>query len=370
MVPVDLRLPSRPSVLLVTNHVDASGCPGQIDGLRLLVASEELAGLEVVHGGHAPGEDPADTSARVVGAIRDSAADLVLVLSPKGRIPDVDAVATSLAGRPLIYWEGDCFGRGKPVDPAMARWLQLSDVVFSVAGEPQTGLLRRAGARCVLPTTHTYDHVLFADAETGLGWAGSSDRVVALGNNLMRLPVWGGLPGSRDRFRSMRNLRRQFGPRFDLAGRGWPSSWEVPEVPFARQVDFLRTGRVVANWDHFPRTRAYVSDRLAITLLAARPQVTTRHPGMEWLPGPEFGLFLVDSAAELVATVGRVLEMEPDSLRESSRRGHAWVRQHLSHREAMRYMLARVSPSIDPPAGQPWSSFAAVPSNPDSGAHR
>ena len=93
-------------------------------------------------------------------------------------------------------------------------------------------------------------------------------------------------------------MRRRFGAGFQLYGGGWPRGWTRGPIPYRSQAEVVRSARVMVNWDHYPCTADYASDRLPIALLAGRPHVTTAHPGMAWAPGEEVGLFQAKSPTE------------------------------------------------------------------------
>jgi len=340
-------------VLLVSNHPDEAGSPGHLDGLLRLVASGEVADVEVVHAGARPGESRATVNDRVVRAIASSRCENLLVLSMKSRVTDMDGVSSALAGRRVLYWEGDPWGRGKPLPDEMRAWLSLADTVFSVGGRPQVDLLLAAGARRVVGLMHTYDHVLFKAVEDSEVPGRTTHDVVFLGSNLMRVPVVSGLPGSWQRFRLVSGLRRDHGRRFLLGGPGWPGHWTRGRVPFGAQAEFLSRAKIVANWDHFPGTHAYASDRLPIAMICGRVQVSTRHPEMDWLPGPGSGLYLVESPAAVRRVVQAVLA--DGSAPELGRAAHRWAKGRVSHREAVRFMLSTIWDDIEPPPVDPWA---------------
>ena len=95
-----------------------------------------------------------------------------------------------------------------------------------------------------------------------------------------------------------------------------------------------------ANWDHFPKHESYASDRLPVSMLAARPHVTTAHRGFEWLPGEEAGLFLASSPAEVRDRVVALSRAAPGDVIAMGMAAHAWVRNRLSNRQAARFVLA------------------------------
>lgn len=340
--------------------MDATREPGLVDVLDRLVASDYLAGYAYVPTGPVVGETTAQRQTRIVAAVERARFDIVLALAAAGQLRDVPQVLDLIAGRPLVYWEGDAWGRGKPIPDAMAAWLAASDWVFSVAGEPQSSLLRRHGARVVLPTVNTYDHLLFAEEERSFDRGRPAHACVFVGSNLARIPGLTGLPGSRDRRKLVMRLRRRLGPGFVVAGSGWPRRIGASPVPFAQLGRFIRSGLVLASWAHYPRTAGSASDRLAVAMISGRAQVTTLHPGMGWLPEENCGIFLRSTPRAVEQTVLGLLE-DPQAALHGGEAAWNWARERLSLRQAITYMLSFPLETLSAPDIEPWSRLPHLP---------
>jgi hypothetical protein len=117
---------------------------------------------------------------------------------------------------------------------------------------------------------------------------------------------------------------------------------------------------VSANWDHFPGHESYTSNRLPISLLAGRAHVTTRHPGLDWVPDEAAGLFLEQTPS---AVLNRTRELVAAPIEESLRlgaAGHQWVRERLSNREAARFMIGAFDRRfLEGLPYEPWHRFVA-----------
>ena len=351
---------TKPSLLIIANQ-PLLGCLGQIDGYRQLVRTGELEFVDAVA---ARDKDKhrstKDAVQHVAEALRQSKATHIMVWSP-ARFPETreqfDIIKDALQGRPLIYWEGDPWGKSKPLTHAMPWWLQTSDVVFSVAGAPQNLLLSSAGAKRVLPVLHTYCHLKFARFEVSEPAKPAFDACF-VGNNLARIPGLTGVPGSAGRWEIAFKLRQKLGSNFRLYGRNWPQRWSQGLVPYDEQPRAISESSVFVNWDHWPNHADYSSDRLPIGLLASRPQITSRHPGMAWAPPQEFGFFQESSPGEVVDRALELLQNDPSSLHAMGRLGQQWVVGRLSHRESARYILANSIEGIRPPLMDPWPTLA------------
>jgi hypothetical protein len=132
-------------------------------------------------------------------------------------------------------------------------------------------------------------------------------------------------------------------------------------VAYDSQIDALSQGLISVNWDHFPRHESYVSDRLPTSLLAGRVHVTTDHLGLDWLPGPEIGLFREPTVAAVVERVEQLAATPPEDLLALGAAGRSWVKHRLSDREAARYMLGAVDTNmLDGLPTDPWRRWLDV----------
>jgi hypothetical protein len=296
-------------------------------------------------------------------ATRQVKPTIVLVLSPSGLPASgqwVRDYRKQLGDTTVLYWEGD------PWHPLLKRptrgmraWATSADIVFSVAREPQSTLLRSIGARDVRFIPHTYCHVQFARAEVPKAHPGREPDfdVVLIGSRLAR---WGRVSrvlGAVQRARLV--ARMQDDPRIRLAlyGNGWSGRGWLGTVPYNEQIEALRGGRISVNWDHFPAHSSYASDRLAISLLAGRPHVTTLHPDMGWLP-KSVGLFLEPDPVALLERSRALLAEDPERLLTMGAAAHSWVVNRLSDRQAAAYMLGAVDRRfLDTLPTDPWDQF-------------
>jgi hypothetical protein len=353
-------------LLMVTNEVR----DGTELGLRDEFAHLLDVGVLEAYGAVAPvalargGVSWPDVVSRLAEVAARLEPTLLLVLSPKAGQwtgADVAQVLRAAPSASLAYWEGDPWGRRHRPTSSMLPWLQAADQVFSVALGEQYDVLRAAGAKRIRFVPHTYCHVQFADAEQTWEPPRSQDasKVVMVASRAGRLPGISTVPGARQRWRLVRLAARRFGHDFGVYGRGWSGPSAAGMVPFDRQTVTIRAAAVSVSWDHYPHHAAYASDRLPISLVAGRPHVTTRHPDMEWLPGEDAGLFLVDSPAEAVEVAAHVRELPLDASAGLGRAAHAWVKDRMSDRQAGRYLLRESGgPSLDLP--DPWDRFVTM----------
>lgn len=338
-------------IMLLTNQPSAGHQPGYHDALNTLAANSEISGFDVLRVILDVPEGPAERSRRVAREISRSRADILLCLSLKDLVQDAAEVSDAIAGRTVIYWEGDAWGRGKRFPEVAGAWLKASAVVFSVAGPPQAQLLLTHGAREVRQTVHTYDQTLFANLPESHR---DPATVVFIGNNLARIPGITGLPGSAARRRLVSGLRKRFGHDFRLGGRGWPSRFAAEPVRYPDLARFIRSGRILASWEHFPSHMSYASDRLAVGMVSSRVLVTSRPSGPWWVPETA-GVFTHSEWGDVLSHVEQLAALPSHRLDEAGCEARRWALNRLSHLEALRHMLHPFVPGVDAPPRDPWT---------------
>ncbi|MGA9148443.1 MAG: hypothetical protein WBZ04_12875 [Candidatus Nanopelagicales bacterium] len=353
-------MPRPPRLLMLTNEPVRgwSQLKGFMNGYELLVDSAELSGLEIVSYRHGPAPEALQ---RVTDALRTSNAEIVMVLSaavfPESA-NDFDQLSEALGDRCLVYWEGDPWGgRAKRMTQQTKWWAARADHIFSVAGPPQSDYLLDGRSGTVNFVPHTYCHLLFADCESEPPPPYWNAEACMIATNAARIPGLTGMPGSFGRRELAERMRRRFGESFRLRGPGWPAKWNIERIEFANQARFMRDAAIGVNWDHFPKHSAYGSDRLAISLIAGRPHVTTSHPQMDWIPGVEVGVFQEESPRAVVKRARELLELGDERIQQIGLEAHRWAAHRISHREAARHVMATVTDSVKPVDFEPWTNL-------------
>jgi len=233
-------------------------------------------------------------------------------------------------------------------------------MLFSVAGFPQTTLLRDHGAKEVLPTLHTYCHIKFRKFENYTPEAPTSAACFIGGNHArVNLPILVGLPGGADRRSLVRKMRRRLGHEFQVYGPGWPKGWSSGRIPYDQQADYFAQSRVTVNWEHYPTYWGYFSDRLPIALLTGRPHVTSSQPGLDWAPDGDSGFYHENSPGGVVSRTAQLLNDDPAKVAASGLNASRWVSGRLSHREAARHIMSLCDLGVAPVGRTPWNLLAS-----------
>ena len=262
----------------------------------------------------------------------------------------------------IVYWEGDAWGRGKPLTSSLRFWLGMADHVFHTGGIPRVRSHVGTGSY-VHFAPNAYCHVQFASAEREGPPPVSSNAVVMIGNNVTRsrIPIPGltGIPGGLPRWRLARKAERRFRDSgFHLYGHNWPSSMSSGSLPFNKQINMIRSGSLSINWDHFAHYPNYSSDRLTISLLAGRPHITTDHPPNCWFPELD-GLKLASSITGILKYADEVRYSSPLDRFQWGQKLWEWTRHRMSTRSLAVFMLSRIFAEISPPRLEPWCHLPA-----------
>lgn len=339
-------------LVMLTNEREPNAEPGLREALAHMQSTGEIAAWSAI----APALVGASWSTQFNREVERIRANVVLALSPGSGHFGLPRLLEDRDDVVVLYWEGDAYGRAKPISAEMRRWAQRSDILFSVAGPPQAESLLSIGTKRIQLILNTYCQVTFARyAEEDPLLENPDLDVVVVGSRVTRLRFFSALPGGAKRVRLVRGLRT-LNLRVRIFGGGWRGSSCEGAIPYSRQAEVMRRARITANWDHYDQFEGFSSDRLPISLLAGRIHVTSRHPGVDaWSSAP--GLIQVDSVQQALEQVDRLSKEPEDLLLEEGKKAWLWARGRVSDREAARFMLRFVDDRIAPPPTDPWDSL-------------
>src|ERR1700733_295893 len=123
----------------------------------------------------------------------------------------------------------------------MRAWHTVADGVFTVARQPQVGLLRQLGASDVRFIPQTYCHMQFADFETPKASDAATilyDAVV-IGGGIAHFGMISRVPGASSRASLVRRLQRRKDLRLAVYGAGWRGRGSTGSLPYNMQVRAL-----------------------------------------------------------------------------------------------------------------------------------
>jgi hypothetical protein len=348
----------------LTNENRPGDAAGQINGYELMVLSGEIESCRAVS--HKEGFDATPNFERVLESVKRNDYDIVVIWSP-GLCPSTETqfnqIIEAINSRPILYWEGDPWGRAgekKPVTKQMSWWMRHSEIVFSTVTKPHFSIFKELGAKSIRHIPNTYCHFKFSNEETSppnIDFPNSDVDFSIISSNTARIPGLTGSPGALRRWELV--TRAHFGSKYSsrLYGGYWPRGWSEGFLSYELQAQEIRKSKVNLNWDNFDRYEDYASDRLPIALLAGRPHVTTKHPGMLWLPNENIGLFQETSPKKVLDRGKELLSIDPKIRIKLGLDAHNWVKNRLSHREAARYIMSTFYEHLKKPPADPWEKL-------------
>ena len=354
----------KPRLLLLTNEERPGGATGQINGYELMVQSGEIESCRSIS--LKEGFDETSAQQRVLHAAKRTDYDVVVIWTP-GAFPTTESQFTEIIEainqRPILYWEGDAWGRAgekKPVTKQMSWWMTHSEIVFSTVSEPHFSIFKELGARSIRHISNTYCHFKFRKEERYPPIPYPLNDEVdfsIIASNTARIPGVTGTPGALRRWELI--TRVHFNSKYSnrIYGSNWPRGWSEGPLAYELQGQEIRKSQVNLNWDNFGGYEDYASDRLPIALLAGRPHVTTKHPGMLWLPSENIGLYQEKSPKTVLNRGEELLNLDPKIRFKLGLDAHKWVVNRLSHREAARYIMSSFYEHIKKPPADPWGKL-------------
>ena len=347
-------------ILTISNESKVGNAPGQRDALERLVGKSWIESVDFVM--YKSKGDQGDDFSDVLDAVSSSNYDILFIWSPRNfpsKRDDFERLVKAIGIRPVIYWEGDPWtSKGiKKYFEQMFWWAEISNAIFTVAGNPQLETFKRYNSNVFL-IPHTYCHIQFANEELEApGRVSEFDKIVMIGNQVATVPFLYGVPGSGIRFSLASVLKFKYREGFALYGSNWPKWLKASQLDYGDQASTVRRSLFSVNWDNFPHHESYASDRLPVALLAGRIHITTAHRGTKLYGNLENGLIECADLQSMLATTDEVFNSNPEYLTRVGLQGHMWVKNRLSHREAGQFMISKVYDQVPVPKLFPWNQL-------------
>ncbi len=252
----------------------------------------------------------------------------------------------AVKSRPKFVWhEADAYGRYiKPFDATMRAALAETDLAVVVGLGYLADIVRRAGAKRVLHSPHSYDDVRF-----GQPWEAPLRRkydaiMIANLTCLKRIPFLY-MPGGRNRKVMSRAFHAAYGDRYAVfgAGQGWKGEpYCRGPIPFDAQERTIRSSWLTVNWGQFDEVSMYSSDRLPISLATGVPHITNYQRGYEHLfPGIQ-GVYFVRSPQEALDVADFLLSKPREELAAIGAAGVAYARERLNATRVYRDVVTAI----------------------------
>lgn len=260
----------------------------------------------------------------------------------------------AVASTPKFVWhDPDAYGRYiKPLDATMKTALAECDMAILVGLGYLADLVRRAGAKRVLFSPHSFD-----SERSGQPWVPTRTRrfdaiMIANLTCLKRIPFLH-MPGGRTRKLMSRAFHNAYGPRYAVfgAGQGWKGEpYCRGPISFNVQEQTIRSAWLTLNWGQFDAIPMYSSDRLPISLASGVPHITNHQPGYEHVFAGAPGLYVVHSPAEALDVADYLLSQPREQLIEIGRQGAAHAHERLEATRVYRDVVTAIREQLFAPA--------------------
>lgn len=252
----------------------------------------------------------------------------------------------SVASAPKFVWhDPDPYGKFiKPLDATMKAVLAETDMAILVGLGYLAEHVRRAGAKRVLFSPHSYD-----DDRFGQAWQPTLTRrfdaiMIANLTCLKRVPFLY-LPGGRNRKVMSRAFHAAYGDRYAVfgAGQGWQGEpYCRGPIAFDEQERTIRSAWLTVNWGQFDTIPFYSSDRLPISLATGVVHITNHQRGYEHLFPDAPGIYFVHSPAEALDVADYLLSMPRERLVAIGEQGVAYARERLNATRVYRDVVSAI----------------------------
>jgi hypothetical protein len=323
--------------------------PGLHDAARQLLQHGVLTAAHTIPYGAAERQGWAAVWDEAAAAVRDMAADAVLLQYFHAPMPDPTAAIMRLRSSPsapvIAVTSGDPFGRflGRP--PASLRiGARLADLTFLTEMGAVARALVRGGARRVTLMPNGFCQVRFDSDLDEKSYRPDFD-VVFVGNRIaVRNPARYLFYAARQRERQVLALARRYGARFALFGAGW-EGWPGAQgaIAYDQQHEVCRRARIVVG--PFPNGRMdyYMSDRAAIAIRSGIPLVDVGVPRVDRIFEDGRHWILHRGLRDMAAACDRLLEWSDAERLAFGRRAASEIAARHSQYHRLRAMVQTIA---------------------------
>ena len=247
------------------------------------------------------------------------------------------------SNKPLVFGSiGDPFDTGplrflgRPLPQYTIQLAACADAFFSTSMGSLSDELVRRGARNVVFLPNAFCPMHFPDWDDDCSSDKCNDITMLCSNPslITRFPLRGYTNTLRRRLVVSR-LKRYFGERFTIYGRGWGHNMQASSVPFKEQVNVYKRSRVVLDAPApIINTDYYSSDRAFFMLGSGTPLVHFYVPRFEKILRPDEHVFFIHKFDYACNVCERALHLTDGERVEHRKRMVAFVkaRHMIDHR--------------------------------------
>ena len=226
---------------------------------------------------------------------------------------------------------------------------RLADITFSTQMGRAADKMIAWGARNVVLAPNALCQVRFKAESVDLEKHKFDFDVVFVGNNNhTRLPN----PGSKywwagkKRQRLVKALAKRFGSRFGLFGKGWDYPHAQGPVPFDKQQEVFRRGKVVVGANPYSYSDYYSSNRIFMEIASGIPTVELYTPRFEKVLRNGDHCYFASDVEEVVERCEYLLKEDVDGIYSKAAQAAKYITEKHTQYHRLKFELDTVQKFI------------------------
>lgn len=221
----------------------------------------------------------------------------------------------------------------------------FSDITFSTQMGKAADKMKSWGASNIVYTPNSMCQVRFKAGEVNFNNHHFDHDVVFVGsNNTTKLfhPISKGWWGNKKRQNMVSKLHKKFGNRLGLYGNNWQYSSARGPVPFNKQQDAFRRGKIVVGANPISHSDYYSSNRLFFEVSSAIPTVELSVARLDNILRNEDHCYFASDVDELIVKCEELLNSDPQILYHKSSKAAKYIEEKHTQYHRMKFKIDTV----------------------------
>lgn len=222
---------------------------------------------------------------------------------------------------------------------------RMADITFSTQMGKAADKMIRWGAKNIVLSPNGLCQVRFDIKNIDLNIHKFDYDVVFIGsNNGQKLfnPISKYWLGAKKRQKLVKTLYKKFGNYFGLFGKGWDLSCSQGPIPFYKQQETYRRGKIVVGGNPYSYSDYYSSNRIFIEISSSVPTVELLVPRLDKILRNNDHCYFADDIDEVIAICERLLNNDPEQLYRKAAKAAYYIGENHSDYHRMKFQLETV----------------------------
>jgi hypothetical protein len=251
----------------------------------------------------------------------------------------------SMSNRPIVITScGDGFSENwmRPDYPDDFKDAsRLADITFSTQMGKAADKMMKWGAKNVVFTPNSMRQVrFFAQSISPDKHKFDFDVVFVGSKNSNRInPISKFYWATREREKLVRTLSQRFGKRFGLFGKGWNYESAQGPIPFNKQQETFKRGRIVVGGNPYSYSDYYSSNRVFFEISSGIPTVELVVPRLNKIVRDNDHIYFANSIPEIIKKVEYLLSLDPYNLYIKSSNAAKYIENNHTQYHRMKFKI-------------------------------